>query len=94
MADDNDIMLTTIDNPWNPFTNYEEWYAYDRAQGYDTPGYLARITRMSFDLSDEDQEQAILNAINEIIQLNIRGIYRTIRRDEEVSVPSGTGGGV
>lgn len=87
MVDDtNDVMLTTIDNPWNPFTHWEEWYAFDRARGYDTPGYLARITRSSFDLSDQDQEQAIQDAIEEIVRLNIRGIYRTIRRNEVVTI--------
>ena len=25
MENDNEIMLTTIDNPFNPFTQYDEW---------------------------------------------------------------------
>ena len=86
MADDNNFMLTTIDNPWNPFTNWDEWFAWDRQAGYDTPGYLARIARTSFDLSDADQEQVISDAINEIVKLNIRGIYRKIFPDDVINV--------
>jgi hypothetical protein len=71
-------MLTTVDNPWNPFVNWDEWYAYDRDKGYDTPGYLARVCKFSFELSDADQEQAIMDAINEIVEMNPLGIYRKI----------------
>lgn len=74
MPDDN-YMLTTKDNPWNPWTQYEEWYAWDHDQGYDTPGYLARIANTSLDLSDADFDLAIKQAIDEICQLNINGMY-------------------
>lgn len=93
MANGKPFMLTTIDNPWNPFKNWDEWFAFDRQHGYDTPGYLARITRMSIDLSDADQEQVISNAIDEIVQLNIRGIYKKISPDDQIN-PSKVGGGV
>lgn len=70
-----DHMLTTIDNPWNPFTNYDEWYQWDHAHGYDTPGYLARIAKTSYDLSDADQDQAIEDAITTIVTENVNGMY-------------------
>jgi hypothetical protein len=71
-----DHMLTTVDNPWNPFTNYDEWYQWDHAQGYDTTGFLARIAKTSDDLSDADQDLAIEQAIDEIVTQNVSGIYR------------------
>lgn len=74
-VDDEQTMLTTIDNPWNPFANYSEWYAWDHDHGYDTAGYLARIAKVSNDLSDADYEQAITQAIDEIVQLNVNGLY-------------------
>lgn len=81
MADDSDEhMLTTVDNPWNPFTNYDEWLAWDRAQGYDTPGFLARIANVSLDLSDADLDQSIEDAIDEICKQNVSGLYRKASR--------------
>lgn len=77
-ADSADYMLTTVDNPWNPHTNYDEWYAYDQAHGYDTPGFLARIAMVSLNLSEADQDLAIVQAIDEIVQENVSGIYRKI----------------
>jgi len=86
MPDNTDYMLTTTDNPWNPYTNYDEWFAFDRAQGYDTPGYLARIVNSSNDLSEADQEQAISDAIDEIVSLNVLGIYMKIFPDTILKV--------
>ena len=75
------VMLTTIDNPFDPFTQYEDWYGYDVAKGYHTCDYLARITRTSDDLSEDDEDQAIDQAIDEIVSLNVLGIYRKVSKD-------------
>ena len=71
-------MLTTIDNPYNPWTHYDEWFAWDAQAGYHTPGYLARIVRSSDELSEEDQSLAIEQAIDEIIEENVLGIYKRV----------------
>jgi hypothetical protein len=73
-----DHMLTTTDNPFNPFTQYDEWWAFDADQGYHTPAYLARICHSSDELSEEDQSLAIEEAIDECIYENPLGIYRRI----------------
>ena len=70
--------LTTIDNPFNPFTDYDRWNAYDEAQGYFTSNFLARIVITSSDLSEADQDLAIENAIDEIVRENVLGIYRKV----------------
>lgn len=71
-------MLTTTDNPFSPFTQFDEWYAYDEAKGYHTLGYLARIANSSDELSEQEEEEAIENAIQEIIKLNLLGLYRKV----------------
>jgi hypothetical protein len=87
MADDSsgDFMLTTIDNPWNPYTDYDEWYLYDQSHGYNTPGYLARIAKTSDDLSDADNDLAISEAIDEIIQLNINGMMKKVSNPNTIT---------
>lgn len=84
-----EYMLTTTDNPWNPWTHYDEWYAWDYAKGYHTPSYLARICMTSNDLSDADQSLDVQNAINEIVKLNILGIYIRIRKEDQIKIPPG-----
>lgn len=76
-----EAMLTTIDNPYNPFTQYDEWYAYDRYLGHYTPEYLARVAIVSDGLSPADQELAIDDAIAEIVDLNFNGLYVRVTRE-------------
>jgi hypothetical protein len=78
-------MLTTTDNPWNPFTNYDEWWVFDHDMGYDTPGYLARIAKASIELSDADYNLAIDEAIDEIVKLNINGMYTKVTNPTTIS---------
>lgn len=74
-------MLTTVDNPFNPFTHFDEWYTWDETQGYHTTSLLGRIVSMSDQLSDVDQSLAIEAAIDEIVQENVLGLYRKIAED-------------
>lgn len=81
----NEHMLSTSDNPWNPWTHFNEWFAYDMQAGYHTLPYLARITMSSDEISQADQVLAVELAIEEIIRLNINGLYVAVPRPSEVS---------
>lgn len=71
-------MLTTVDNPYDPFTQFDEWMQYDNSAGYFTVGLLARITITSSELSDSDQDLAIESAIDEIVKENVSGMHRKV----------------
>lgn len=73
-----EYMLTTTDNPFNPFTDYKAWFSYDAQLGYHTPSFLARIVWTSDDLSELDQRQAIEAGIDEIVRENILGVYKKV----------------
>lgn len=74
-------MLTTVDNPFNPFTQYDEWESMDRTLGHYSTALLARVCRSSNDLSDSDQSLAIEMAIEEIVRENVSGMHRRVTRD-------------
>lgn len=78
-----DVMLTTIDNPYNPFTHWDEWYVYDTQMGYNTCSYLARVTTTFDDMTEKEESEAIDDAIDEIIRINPLGIYRKIRPNDQ-----------
>jgi hypothetical protein len=71
-------MLTTTDNPHDPFTHFDEWNQYDEQARYYTNAYLARVARTSEELSDTDHHLAIEWAIDEIVKENITGLYRKV----------------
>lgn len=87
MANDDEAkayMITTIDNPYNPFTQYDEWYALDEARGYHSTGLLARYVVTSDELSSIDQDSAINLGINELIHDNPYGMYKKVSKDSFV----------
>ena len=74
-------MLTTLDNPYDPFTQFDDWYGYDRDNGYNTCEYLARVCFTSDNLSEADETEAINAAIDEIISLNVTGNYKKVTKE-------------
>lgn len=71
-------MLTTIDNPFNPFDDFDSWFSFDVEKGYNSSAYLARIARTSEQLSDEENNSEIERAIDEIIKYDFMNIYKKI----------------
>lgn len=74
-------MLTTFDNPYDPFDSFDAWYAFDARAGYNTLSFLARVVVISPHLSDADESLAIEQAIDEIVKENVTGIYRKVSRE-------------
>lgn len=61
-------MLTTKDNPFDPFDEFEQWLQFDISRGYHSINVLAdRAITSNGELSKEEDEQAISDAIDEII---------------------------
>ena len=75
-----EYMLTTVDNPFDPFTRFDEWFAYDESMGYCTSSFLDRVAKVSDELSEPDAALAIQNAIDEIVQENVSGMWRKVSR--------------
>lgn len=73
--------LTTIDNPFDPFDQFDSWYRWDIDKGYDCCGYLDRIARTSDQLSEEENDQEIERAIDEIIKYDFQNIYKKVKRE-------------
>ncbi len=70
--------LTTVDNPYNPFEQFLSWFLFDEEKGYHSCAYLGRIARTSDQLSDEENNQEIERAIDEIIKYDFTNIYRKV----------------
>lgn len=72
-------MLTTFDNPFNPFENFNEWLRFDTDKGYNSCGFVDRIARTSDALSDEENDREIERAIDEIIKYDFMNIYKKVK---------------
>lgn len=76
-----EVMLTTVDNPHDPFTDWRGWLTWDETRGYHSSGLLARITITSHELSQAEQDQAVEDAIDEIVSENVSGMHRKVTRE-------------
>lgn len=74
-------MLSTVDNPFNPFTQFDNWLAFDESKGYFTCEYLGRIAKTSIELSDSEYAEEVEAAIDEIVKENINGMYKKVTRE-------------
>ena len=77
-----DCMITTIDNPFNPFTQYDDWLRFDEDMGYYTNEYLARIAEVSSKMPYELYEDQVEKAIDEICAYGVVGLYKKVTRDD------------
>lgn len=75
--------LTTFDNPYDPFTQFDSWYMFDTDKGYNSCEYLDRIAKTSDSLTDEENENEIERAIDEIIKFDFRNIYKKLKKKTE-----------
>ncbi len=81
MSTNTDVMLTTKDNPYDPFTQFDEWNDFDEAKGYYTNAYLARIANVSDSLSPIEIANELNNAIDEILSINGHDLYVKLSKD-------------
>ena len=91
----NEVMLTTIDNPYNPFEQFDLWLLFDKEKGYNTCEYLARIVNLTNDMSEKEIEIATDRAIDDIIVNDPFGIYKKVTSEDIIKVeepeePTGT----
>ena len=79
-------MLTTFDNPFDYFEQFDEWLLFDKEKGYNTCEYLARIVKLPEGCSQKEEFEEIERAIDEILILNPLGIYKKVSRQTEGTV--------
>ena len=73
-------MLTTVDNPFDPFTQFDNWFLFDEEKGYHTCSYLGRIAKTSDSFTDQENNEEIERAINEIIQYDFLNVYKKVKQ--------------
>lgn len=71
-------MVTTVDNPYDYFEEFDKWYNYDTIHGYNTCSLLARIAKTSVELPDSVNRDEIERACDRILKIDFEGIYKKV----------------
>jgi hypothetical protein len=74
-------MLTTVDNPYDPFDQFDLWYQFDLAHGYNSTGLLARLAYTSTELSEVVYQAEQERAIDRVVALNPFGVHRKVVKE-------------
>ena len=77
-----EVSITTIDNPFNPFDDFNNWFLYDTEKGYYTCNKLARLSEISDDMTSEEENVAIEDAIDRLISIDPFDIYKKVYRSD------------
>ena len=79
---DRECMLTTIDNPNDPFEDIVAWRLFDIEHGYYTSERLAKIAQplLQEDMTQKEENEAIEIAIDTIIKNDILNVYKKVSR--------------
>ena len=80
-------MLTTIDNPFDYFTQFDEWLLFDKQKGYNSCEKVARIAQLKDEMTSIEEDAEIERAIDEIILYDYRNLYKKISKTMEVIEP-------
>ena len=78
-----EVMLTTFDNPYDPFDEFDLWFMYDVEKGYNTCSLLARIARYSEDFSTIEDKRETERAIDSIVDNDFLNIYKKLTRTDD-----------
>lgn len=72
------LMLTTVDNPYNPRTDYDAWLQWDHDNEYFTQEYLSRLANPDPDMDEEEEDELYAQATQEIIEADVLGVYKLV----------------
>lgn len=76
-------MLTTVDNPYDPFEQFTLWHLFDIEKGYQTCERLARIAKFTDDMSQQEEADENERAIDEIIEHDFLNIYKKVGKETD-----------
>lgn len=76
----NDCMLTTFDNPFDPFEQFTSWLLFDKEKGYDSCERLARLANITSEMSQKEIDEETERAIDRLIELDVLNIFRKVTR--------------
>lgn len=68
-------MLSTKDNPFNPFEDFKSWFLFDIEKQYNSCSKLANIAKTSDSLTEVENDLEIERAIDEIIKYDFLDVY-------------------
>jgi hypothetical protein len=75
-----ECMLSAFDNPFDYFTQFNDWNLYEKEKGTESCEVLARIAKITDDMTQNEVDEEIERAVDEIIKHDFLNIYTKVYR--------------
>lgn len=75
-----DTWVTTLDNPFDPFSDFDNWKRFDEDHGYYTTSLICRYLNVSDDFDDDTYNECLEEAVDKVVHYNFYGNYRKVIR--------------
>ena len=79
----NTCALTTFDNPYNPFDQFNEWYLLEVEKGYNTCSHMARLANLTDDMTQKEIDEENERVIDKLIEYDFMNIYKKVWRNTQ-----------
>ena len=77
------VRITTVDNPYDTFEDFENWFMLDIEKGYYSCSKLARITETNDSMTEKEENEEIERAIDRLIELDPCDLYTKVYKEED-----------
>lgn len=85
---DHECMITTFDNPYNPFEQFTLWHLFDKEKGYDSSERVMRLANISDDMTQKEVDEEIERAIDLLIEIDFTNTYKKLTRNSQETTQS------
>lgn len=75
-------MLTTLDNPFDPFNEFTSWYMFDCEKGHNTSSRLARIANIDSEMSQKEVDDEMDRAMDFIVKYDLEDKYIKVQEKQ------------
>lgn len=80
------FMLTTLDNPFDPFNDFTSWFKFDCEKGHNTASRLARIANINAEMTQKEVDDEMDRAMDLIVKYDFEDKYIKISEKQNATV--------
>ena len=79
-------MLTTIDNPFDPYDDFTSWYMFDCEKGHNTSSRIARLADLDSEMTEKEIDDEMDRVMDFIVLHDLEDKYIKVHEKQTTTV--------
>ena len=80
-------MITTFDNPFDPFEQFTLWDLFDKDKGYNSWERVVKLANFTDDMSLKEEDEEIERAIDRLISIDPLNMWKKVKKEVKIIEP-------